>query len=77
MMLVGEQRGDAEDRAGRPFVGPDGRVLDDALNRAGIDRAAAYVTNAVNISAGKSTENGPRRLHQNPTARQVLACAPG
>lgn len=76
VMLIGEQPGDAEDRAGHPFVGPAGRVLDEALDRAGIDRTAAYVTNAVKHFRWKSTDKGPRRLHQNPTTRHVVACAP-
>lgn len=76
IMLVGEQPGDAEDRAGRPFVGPAGRVLDEALERAGIDRTAAWVTNAVKHFRWKSTGHGPRRLHRNPTTRHVAACAP-
>lgn len=76
VMLVGEQPGDAEDRTGRPFVGPAGRVLDEALDRAGIDRTAAWVTNAVKHFRWKSTDRGSRRLHQNPTTRHVVACAP-
>ncbi len=76
IMLVGEQPGDAEDRAGLPFVGPAGRVLDQALERAGIDRSAAYVTNAVKHFRWKSTDTGQRRLHQNPTTRHIAACAP-
>lgn len=76
VMLVGEQPGDAEDRSGRPFVGPAGRVLDEALERAGIDRTAAWVTNAVKHFRWKSTDRGPRWLHRNPTTRHVVACAP-
>ncbi len=76
VMLVGEQPGDQEDRKGEPFVGPAGRVLDQALELAGIDRAAAYVTNAVKHFRWKSTDTGPRRIHQNPSTRHVVACEP-
>jgi len=76
IMFVGEQPGDAEDRAGLPFVGPAGRVFDDVLARAGIVRSTTYVTNAVKHFRWKSTDNGPRRLHQNPTTRQIAACSP-
>ena len=76
VMLVGEQPGDKEDLKGEPFVGPAGRVLDEALERAGIDRSAAYVTNAVKHFRWKSTDTGPRRIHQNPSTRHVVACEP-
>jgi uracil-DNA glycosylase family protein len=76
IMMVGEQPGDAEDRAGHPFVGPAGRILDQALDRAGIDRSSAYVTNAVKHFRWKSTSPGKRRIHQNPAAGHVRACAP-
>lgn len=76
VMMVGEQPGDAEDRAGLPFVGPAGRVLDEVLQQAGIDRATIYLTNAVKHFRWKSTDTGRRRLHRNPTARHVAACAP-
>src|SRR5438309_2423604 len=72
VMLVGEQPGDQEDRAGRPFVGPAGRVLDDALARAGIDRSATYVTNAVKHFKWRAA--GKRRLHEKPNRREVAAC---
>lgn len=72
MMIVGEQPGDQEDLAGRPFVGPAGRVLDEHLEHAGIDRAAAYVTNAVKHF--KFTPRGKRRLHQSPTAKEIDIC---
>jgi uracil-DNA glycosylase family protein len=75
VMLVGEQPGDQEDRAGEPFVGPAGRVLDDALDRAGIDRGDAYVTNAVKHFKWKAGR-GKRRLHQRPDAGEVRACRP-
>jgi uracil-DNA glycosylase family protein len=72
--LVGEQPGDREDIEGRPFVGPAGRVLDDALERAGIDRERAYVTNAVKHFRFK--QRGKRRLHERPTRSQMVACQP-
>jgi DNA polymerase len=71
-MLVGEQPGDKEDLAGRPFVGPAGHVLDDALAQAGIDRADVYLTNAVKHF--KWEARGKRRLHQRPDAAEVSAC---
>jgi uracil-DNA glycosylase family protein len=74
IMLVGEQPGDAEDLAGRPFVGPAGRLLDEALDAAGIPRRAAYVTNAVKHF--KFTRRGKKRIHDKPTAYQVKACRP-
>jgi len=72
VMLVGEQPGDAEDRAGEPFVGPAGRVLDAALQTVGIDRATVYVTNAVKHF--KWTARGKRRIHSKPNAREIRAC---
>ncbi len=72
LMIVGEQPGDQEDLAGRPFVGPAGQVLDAALQAAGIDRRAAYVTNAVKHF--KYVQRGKRRLHQTPTAKEVDTC---
>lgn len=74
LMLVGEQPGDREDREGEPFVGPAGRLLDRALAEAGIDRSAAYVTNAVKHF--KWTPRGNRRLHQTPRAGEIEACKP-
>jgi DNA polymerase len=74
VMFVGEQPGDQEDRAGRPFVGPAGRVLDDALAAAGIDRAATYVTNAVKHF--KWQARGKRRIHQKPNWAEMTACRP-
>ena len=76
IMLIGEQPGDAEDRAGSPFVGPAGRLLDEVLADAGIDRSAAYVTNAVKHFRWKSTDTGRRRIHQSPTRGQIVACSP-
>ncbi|HUJ00008.1 MAG TPA: UdgX family uracil-DNA binding protein [Usitatibacter sp.] len=72
VMLVGEQPGDAEDRAGHPFIGPAGRILDRALADAGIDRAATYVTNAVKHF--KWEPRGKRRLHKTPAQREIEAC---
>ena len=76
VMLVGEQPGDVEDREGEPFVGPAGRLLDRALAEAGVDRSAAYVTNAVKHFRFKSTATGQRRIHEKPSARHVSACGP-
>ena len=74
LMLVGEQPGDKEDLAGRPFVGPAGRLLDQALEQAAIDRSDVYVTNAVKHF--KWEPRGKRRLHKRPDAREVAACRP-
>jgi uracil-DNA glycosylase len=73
-MLVGEQPGDAEDRAGHPFVGPAGRLLDEALETAGISRHEVYVTNAVKHF--KWEPRGKRRLHSKPNHAEVNACRP-
>jgi DNA polymerase len=72
LMIVGEQPGDQEDLAGRPFVGPAGRVLDAHLERAGIDRRRIYLTNAVKHF--KYVPRGKRRLHQSPTAKEIDIC---
>lgn len=72
VMIVGEQPGDHEDLAGRPFVGPAGRILDQALAAAGVDRTQLYVTNAVKHF--KFQPRGKRRLHQRPNAGEVQAC---
>jgi DNA polymerase len=74
MVLVGETPGDQEDRQGKPFVGPAGRELDRALERAGIERKDAYVTNAVKHF--RFQERGKRRIHQKPDGRHVKACRP-
>jgi DNA polymerase len=74
LVLVGEQPGDQEDLAGRPFIGPAGDVLDAALAAAGITRDRIYVTNAVNHF--RFLPRGKKRLHQRPTADQVRACKP-
>src|SRR3989454_9987541 len=73
-MFVGEQPGDQEDRAGKPFVGPAGRLLDDALEAAGIDRSTTYVTNAVKHF--KWQARGKRRIHQKPNWTEITACRP-
>jgi uracil-DNA glycosylase len=74
LMLVGEQPGDAEDLAGRPFVGPAGKLLDRALEQAGIDRGAVYVTNVVKHF--KWEPRGKRRIHAKPNAAEIGACRP-
>lgn len=74
VVLVGEQPGDQEDKQGHPFVGPAGRLLDRALEEAGIERDEVYVTNAVKHF--KWIWRGKRRLHQKPSVRQVIACKP-
>src|SRR6267378_1198549 len=74
VMFVGEQPGDYEDREGHPFVGPAGRVLDEALQEVGIDRQRVYVTNAVKHFKWKP--QGKRRLHQKPNAAEINACRP-
>jgi uracil-DNA glycosylase len=74
LMLIGEQPGDREDIEGHPFVGPAGRVLDSALEQAGIERGDAYVTNVVKHF--KWTPRGKRRIHQTPKAEEIKACAP-
>ena len=73
-MLVGEQPGDSEDKVGRPFVGPAGKLLDKALEAAGIDRKLVYVTNVVKHF--KWVPRGKRRLHEKPNAREIAACRP-
>jgi uracil-DNA glycosylase family protein len=74
LMLVGEQPGDQEDKAGEPFVGPAGKLLDTCLDEAGIDRDAVYVTNAVKHF--KWEPRGKRRLHEKPNLKEVNACHP-
>src|SRR4051812_37535044 len=73
-MFVGEQPGDREDREGKPFVGPAGRVFDEALEEAGIDRTLVYVTNVVKHFHYE--ERGKRRIHQRPRAEHIKACRP-
>src|SRR2546425_4794676 len=74
VMLVGEQPGDQEDLAGKPFVGPAGRMLDRALEEAGVDRSLAYVTNAVKHF--KWQARGKRRIHAKPSWSELAACRP-
>jgi DNA polymerase len=74
VMFVGEQPGDREDREGRPFVGPAGRIFDQALQEAGIDRSLVFVTNTVKHF--HYTERGKRRIHQRPRAQHIKACRP-
>jgi uracil-DNA glycosylase len=74
ILFVGEQPGDKEDLAGTPFVGPAGRVLDEGLEAAGIDRKLAYVTNAVKHF--KWQARGKRRIHQKPSSAELAACRP-
>ena len=74
VMFVGEQPGDREDVEGKPFVGPAGRLLDEALEEAGIDRGRVYITNAVKHFKWKP--QGKRRLHQRPNAAEISACRP-
>jgi uracil-DNA glycosylase family protein len=74
VMLIGEQPGDSEDLAGKPFVGPAGKLLDEGLDAAGIPRAEAYVTNVVKHF--KYTRRGKRRIHDKPNRYEVEACKP-
>lgn len=74
LMLVGEQPGDQEDLAGKPFVGPAGKLLDRALEEAGINRDEVYVTNTVKHF--KWEPRGKRRIHQKPNSREIVACRP-
>jgi DNA polymerase len=74
VVLAGEQPGDQEDRSGRPFVGPAGHVLDEALQRAGLVREHVYVTNAVKHF--KWQPRGKRRIHQRPGRTEIVACQP-
>lgn len=75
-MMVGEQPGDLEDRAGRPFVGPAGKLLDQALAEAGIDRSNVYVTNVVKHFKWSPAERGKRRIHKKPRDSEIQACRP-
>lgn len=76
VVLVGEQPGDQEDRRGEPFVGPAGRLLDQALDEAGIDRSVSYVTNAVKHFKFRMAGSGKRRIHATPDAYEIEACKP-
>lgn len=76
IMLVGEQPGDQEDREGFPFVGPAGRILDQALAEVGIDRSDVYVTNVVKHFKWVAAQRGKRRLHKKPRYSEIHACRP-
>lgn len=76
LMLVGEQPGDREDKAGEPFVGPAGKLLDKALAAAGVDRDRLYVTNAVKHFKFTRHERGKRRIHKTPNRTEVVSCRP-
>jgi DNA polymerase len=76
VMIVGEQPGDQEDKAGHPFVGPSGRLLDRALEAAGIDRSDVYVTNAVKHFKWERGEKSARRIHKKPNDSEIRACHP-
>lgn len=76
IMLVGEQPGDQEDLQGHPFVGPAGRVLNDALAEAGIDRDDVYVTNVVKHFKWAAAQRGKRRIHKKPRYSEIHACRP-
>ena len=76
VMLVGEQPGDQEDRQGHPFVGPAGKLLDEALESAGIHRADVYVTNVVKHFKWSPAERGKRRIHKKPRYSEIYACRP-
>jgi DNA polymerase len=75
-MFVGEQPGDQEDRAGHPFVGPAGKILDEALAEVGIERAHVYVTNVVKHFKWSPAERGKRRIHKKPRYSEIHACRP-
>jgi uracil-DNA glycosylase family protein len=74
VVFIGEQPGDEEDRLGRPFVGPAGRLLDRALEEAGIDRSGVFITNAVKHF--KFEQRGKRRIHKKPSVAETMACQP-
>jgi uracil-DNA glycosylase family protein len=76
IMFVGEQPGDQEDRDGHPFVGPAGKLLSEALEQAGIDRAEVYVTNVVKHFKWTPAERGKRRIHKKPRYAEIQACRP-
>jgi uracil-DNA glycosylase len=75
-MLIGEQPGDKEDLAGHPFVGPAGRILDEALAAAGIDKSDVYITNVVKHFSWTPDERGKRRIHKKPRYSEIQACRP-
>ena len=76
IMFVGEQPGDQEDRSGHPFVGPAGRLLDQAMVEAGIERTRVYVTNVVKHFKWSPAERGKRRIHKKPRVSEIHACRP-
>jgi uracil-DNA glycosylase len=76
IVFVGEQPGDQEDLAGHPFVGPAGKVLDEALHQAGIDRSEVYITNVVKHFKWSSAPRGKRRIHKKPRSSEINACRP-
>jgi len=76
IVLVGEQPGDQEDLAGHPFIGPSGKLLDAALDAAGVDRDRAYVTNAVKHFKWEERPGTKRRIHKKPSSAEVIACHP-
>ena len=76
VMFIGEQPGDFEDKAGHPFVGPAGRLLDDVLDEVGIDRSDVYVTNVVKHFKWEAAQRGKRRIHKKPRQSEIEACRP-
>ena len=76
IMLVGEQPGDKEDIAGHPFVGPAGKLLEESLRAAGLDRRDVYLTNAVKHFSWTASERGKRRIHKKPRYSEIRACRP-
>lgn len=76
VMFVGEQPGDQEDKTGHPFVGPAGKLLDEALVEAGIDRSQVYVTNVVKHFKWEAAQRGKRRIHKKPRHSEIEACRP-
>ncbi len=76
VMFVGEQPGDSEDRAGHPFIGPAGRLLDEVLLEVGIDRSEVYVTNVVKHFKWEAAQRGKRRIHKKPRQSEIEACRP-
>lgn len=76
VMFVGEQPGDSEDRAGHPFIGPAGRLLDEVLAEVGIDRDEVYVTNVVKHFKWEAAQRGKRRIHKKPRHSEIEACRP-
>src|SRR5437667_5114591 len=76
IMMVGEQPGDQEDVMGRPFVGPAGKILDEALSQVGLVRSQIYVTNVVKHFKWSPAERGKRRIHKKPRSSEIAACRP-